>query len=177
MTARDTVLICTFAALTAALGMLPPVPVPLIPVPVTAQTLGLMLTGCLLGPHRAAMAMLLILLLIALGLPLLAGGRGGLGVFVGPSAGFLFGWPVGALVIGIIASKQGQRLLPLFIANVIGGILVVYAFGIPYLAIISNLNISTAALASAAFLPGDLIKAIVAGLITVSVRRAYPVQL
>ena len=177
MTARDTVLIATFAALTAALGLLPPLPVPLIPVPVTAQTLGLMLAGCLLGPRRAALAMLLLLSLIALGLPLLAGGRGGLGVFIGPSAGFLIAWPLGALMIGLIARKAQQTTLMLFIANVCGGIVVVYAFGIPGIAVVSDLPITTAAFASAAFLPGDIVKAGVASVIAVSVRRAYPVAL
>ena len=74
MTARDTVLIALFAALTSALGLLPPIPVPLIPVPVTAQTFGVMLAGCLIGSRRAGLAMLLLLALLAMGLPLLSGG-------------------------------------------------------------------------------------------------------
>lgn len=177
MTARDSVLICSFAALTAALGLLPPVPVPLIPVPVTAQTLGLMLAGCLLGPRRAALSMLLLLGLIALGLPLLAGGRGGLGVFVGPSVGFLIGWPFAAFVIGLLAFSTNGRFTVLLAGNVIGGIGVLYGFGIPGIAIVSDLPLATAGLASAAFLPGDLIKAGLAAGIAVSVRRAYPVTL
>lgn len=174
MSARDSVLIATFAALTAALGLLPPLPVPLIPVPVTAQTLGVMLTGCLLGPRRAALAMILLLGLIALGLPLLAGGRGGLGVFVGPSAGFLIGWPLGAITIGVIAAKATASTGRLFIANGLGGIGVVYTFGIPGLALVSDLSFATAALASAAFLPGDLVKAGLASVIAAAVRRSYP---
>ena len=133
--------------------------------------------GVLLGPRRAALAMLLLLVLIAMGLPLLAGGRGGLGVFVGPSAGFLIGWPVGAWVVGWIAAKTSGTLPLLFAANTIGGIAAVYAFGIPGIAVVSDLPITTAALASAAFLPGDLIKAGLASAIAVSVRRAYPVAL
>lgn len=175
MTARDSVLIATFAALTAGLGLMPPIPVPLIPVPVTAQTLGVMLTGCLLGPRRGALAMLVLLTLIALGLPLLAGGRGGLGVFVGPSAGYLVGWVAGAYVIGLLAAKSGGTVGPLFVVNVVGGIGVVYALGIPVLAFISDLALGDAALASAAFLPGDLIKAGLASVVAASVRRAYPI--
>ena len=174
MTARDSTLIAMFAALTAALGLLPPIPVPVIPVPVTAQSLGVVLTGCLLGPRRAALSTGLLLLLIALGLPLLAGGRGGLGVFVGPSAGFLIGWPAGAFVVGLVARGNGASVLRLLFACVIGGIGVVYAFGIPVMALISQLPLSTAALASAVFLPGDLVKAVLASAIAAAVLRAYP---
>lgn len=175
MTARDTVLIATFAALTAVLGLLPPLPVPLIPVPVTAQTLGLMLAGCLLGPRRAALSMCLLLGLIALGLPLLAGGRGGLGVFVGPSAGFLMGWPFGAIAIGAVAAKANTSARRLFAANILGGIGVVYLFGIPGIALVSDLPLATAAMASAAFLPGDIVKAGLASVIAAAVKRAYPI--
>ena len=173
MTARDTVLIATFAALTAVLGLLPPVPVPLIPVPVTAQTLGVMLAGLLLGPRRAALAILLLLALVALGLPLLSGGRGGLAVFAGPSVGYLIGWPLGAYVTGFCA-RSAARPLPLFAACLAGGVGVVYACGIPGVAVMSGIPLTTAAWASAAFLPGDLIKAGAAAAIAVSVRRAYP---
>jgi biotin transport system substrate-specific component len=173
MTARDTVLIATFAALTAALGLLPPLPVPVIPVPVTAQTLGVMLAGLLLGPRRAALAMLTLLALIAVGLPLLAGGRGGLAVFAGPSVGYLIGWPIGASVIGTLARKT-QGVIPLAVACVTGGIVVVYAFGIPGVALIADVSLSAAALASLAFLPGDLLKAALAVAVARSVRRAYP---
>ncbi|MBT5239464.1 MAG: biotin transporter BioY [Rhodospirillaceae bacterium] len=174
MTARDTVLIALFAALTAALGLLPPIPVPLVPVPVTAQTLGVMLAGCLIGPRRSGLAMLLLLVLIALGLPLLSGGRGGLAVFVGPSAGYLLGWVVGAFTIGVTAARWGSSTAALFVANCIGGIIVVYAFGIPVMAVVLDLPLTTAALGSVAFLPGDLIKAGIAAVVAIAVRRAYP---
>lgn len=167
-------MIALFAALTASLGLLPPIPVPLVPVPVTAQTLGVMLAGCLIGPRRAALAMLLLLALIALGLPLLSGGRGGLAVFVGPSAGYLLGWAVGAFVIGVLATKWGSGTVALFVANCVGGILVVYAFGIPVMSVLLDLPLTTAAMGSIVFLPGDLAKAGVAAAVAVAVRRAYP---
>ncbi len=173
MTARDTVLIATFAALTAALGLLPPLPVPVIPVPVTAQSLGVMLAGLLLGPRRAALAMVTLLALVAIGLPLLAGGRGGLAVFAGPSVGYLIGWPVGAWVIGLLAQKA-EGPVSLGLACLVGGIAVVYACGVPGVALVSDVSLVTAALASLAFLPGDLLKAVLAVAVARSVRRAYP---
>ena len=86
---RDIVLIALFAAIMAVLGVFPPITLPLVGVPITAQSLGVMLAGGILGAKRGAMSMALFLILVAVGLPLLAGGRGGFGVFLGPSGGFL----------------------------------------------------------------------------------------
>lgn len=174
MTAKDTVLIASFAALTAALGLLPPIPVPLIPVPVTAQTMGVMLAGCLLGPRRAGLAMALVLMLIAVGLPLLSGGRGGLAVFAGPSAGYLIAWPLGAGVIGFLTARKQTSAVRVFTANCVGGILVIYALGIPGLSLVMDLPLRVAAQGSLAFLPGDIAKAAIAAAVAVAVRRAYP---
>lgn len=177
MSARDSVLVALFAALTAALGLLPPIPVPVIPVPVTAQTLGVMLSGCLIGPRRAGLAMLLLLVLVALGLPLLSGGRGGLAVFVGPSAGYLMGWPIGAYAVGHMVSRFGSSTAALFAATFVGGIAVVYVIGIPVMALVLDLPLTTAVVTGAAFLPGDLVKAVISATIAAAVLRAYPMQI
>ena len=78
MTTRDIVLVALFAAIIVVLGMLPPITLGFIPVPITAQSLGVMLAGCILGAKRGAGACLLVVLLVAIGLPVLSGGRGGL---------------------------------------------------------------------------------------------------
>ena len=83
MNTRDIVLIALFAAIIVVLGLLPPIMLGFIPVPITAQSLGVMLAGCILGAKRGATAVLLVLLLVAIGLPVLSGGRGGLAVFAG----------------------------------------------------------------------------------------------
>jgi biotin transport system substrate-specific component len=77
---RSIALVSLFAALIAVFGLIPKIDLPL-GVPITLQTLGVMLAGCLLGPKRALQALALFLAAVALGLPLLSGGRGGLGVF------------------------------------------------------------------------------------------------
>ena len=100
---RSLALISLFAALLAVFGLIPKIDLPL-GVPITLQTLGVMLAGCLLGPKRALQALLLFLVAVALGLPLLSGGRGGPGVFMAPSAGYLIGWPLGALVTGWVVT-------------------------------------------------------------------------
>ena len=76
--ARDLAQIAIFAALIAALGL--PGPLNIGPVPITMQTLGVMFAGAILGPRKGTLAVLLFLVLTAVGLPLLAGARGGIGV-------------------------------------------------------------------------------------------------
>mgnify|MGYP000701741529 CR=1 FL=1 len=122
MNTKDIVYIALFTALIAALGVFPPLTVPVIAVPITAQTLGVMLAGGVLGAKRGALAIVLFLILVAVGLPLLSGGRGGLAVFSSVTAGFLLGWIVGAYVVGFIVEKNWHNLnfLSALIAGVIG---------------------------------------------------------
>ena len=77
---RNVSLIALFAALIAVLGLVPRIEL-ISGVPITAQSLGIMLCGTVLGARRGALAVLLFLLLVAIGLPILSGGRGGLGGF------------------------------------------------------------------------------------------------
>jgi len=160
-----------FAALIAALGLLPPIPVPVIPVPVTAQTLGVMLAGAVLGARHGALSVLIFLGVVLLGFPLLAGGRGGLGVLFGPGAGFLIGWIGGAFVVGALSGKSLPRLI---IACLAGGIGAVYLIGVPWMAFAADLTFTQALIASAAFLPGDIVKAVLAAFAARAVQRGLP---
>lgn len=72
MNTRDLVLIALFAAIVVVLGFIPPITLGFIPVPITAQSMGVMLAGCILGARRGALAFLLFLLLVAIGLPVLS---------------------------------------------------------------------------------------------------------
>lgn len=177
MKTRDLAYIALFAALSAVLGLLPAVPVPAVPVPITAQTLGVMLAGAVLGARRGFLALLLFLVLVAVGLPVLAGGRGGLAVFAGPSAGFLYAWPLGALVTGLLTEALWRRLNVAWalLATLVGGIFVVYAVGIPMISVFSATPLRAAFTGSLVFVPGDVVKAVVASLVAVAVQRAYPV--
>lgn len=174
--AHDLTRIAVFAALIAVLGI--PGPIPLFggAVPITAQTLGVMLAGAVLGPWRGGAAVATFLALVAVGLPLLSGGRGGLGVFVGTSAGYLVGWIAGAIVIGLIARTATTR--PTWwrtaIACLVGGIGVVYLFGVPVQSLVTGLSLGEAALGSLIFLPGDLVKVTIATIVTQALWRAYP---
>lgn len=164
--------IAVFAALIVVLGTLI-VPLPS-GVPITAQTLGVMLAGLVLGPRLAPLSIVLVLALAAVGLPVLAGGRGGLGVFVGPSAGYLIGWIAGVVVIGLLMRTGRFTWWRSAIAALVGGVFVVYAFGIPVQAFVTGVPLGPTALSSLAFLPGDLIKVVAATLVVVALRRAYP---
>ncbi|MGO1181614.1 MAG: biotin transporter BioY [Micrococcaceae bacterium] len=171
--------VAVFAALIAALGLMGAIPVPGL-VPITAQTLGVMLAGAVLGPWRGGAAVVLLLGLVAVGLPVLSGGRGGLGVFVGPSVGYLIGWIAGAVVVGLIVHgvRASQTVRPTWLKSIlgsaVGGILVIYAFGIPVQAMVTGLGLAPTALTSLAFLPGDLIKVALAAVVTMALWRAYP---
>jgi biotin transport system substrate-specific component len=172
---RDLAFVALFAAVTAVLGLVPAIQVG--PVPITAQTLGVMLAGSVLGARRGFLALLLFLVLVAVGLPLLASGHGGLSVFVGPSAGYLYSWPIGAFVVGLITEATWSRynLAWALLANTVGGVLVVYAIGIPFLALYGDVSLAASFTGSFTFLPGDAVKVVVASLVAVQVRRAYPV--
>jgi biotin transport system substrate-specific component len=174
---RDLAYIALFAAITAVLGLLPPVPVPGIPVPITAQTLGVMLAGSVLGARRGGLALLVFLAAVAVGAPLLAGGRGGLAVFAGPTAGFLYSWPIAAFVIGWLTQLTWRRfnLAWALVANLVGGVLVIYAIGIPFTSLYADVPLTASFTGSLAFVPGDVVKAVAASVVAVAVRRAYPV--
>ncbi|WP_243073939.1 biotin transporter BioY [Microbacterium sp. SS28] len=173
--ATDVARIAVFAAIIAVLG-LPGSFTVLGAVPITAQTLGVMLAGAILGPWLGALSVTVFLTLVTLGLPLLAGGRGGIGVFLGPSAGYLLGWIVGAFVIGLIVHAGGRKPVTwrTFVGIVTGGILVVYAIGIPVQALVTRLPLAETALTSLVFIPGDLVKAVIATAIVMTLVRAYP---
>lgn len=176
MKTRDLAYTALFAALTAVLGVVPAVQVG--PVPITAQTLGVMLAGSVLGARRGFLALLTFLVLVAVGLPVLPGGRGGLSVFAGPTAGYLLAWPVGALVVGALTERLWKRygLGWGVLANVVGGMLVIYLIGVPVLAAVGHLSLRAAIVAGALpFLVGDVVKAVVAAAIAVQVRRSHPV--
>jgi biotin transport system substrate-specific component len=176
MTSRDLALVATFTGLVAALGLVPAVYPAGIPVPITAQTLGVMLAGAIIGRWRGAASLVLLLALVAIGLPLLAGGRGGLSAFAGPSVGYLVGFPFGAWVIGWLTEKGGApyRLSWGLVANVVGGIVVVYAFGILGTAWRAHLSIEAATISAGWYVVGDVAKAVIAALVARGVHAAYP---
>lgn len=166
--------VALFAALVAVLGLVPAVTLPG-GVPITAQSLGIMLCGTVLGARRGAMAVLLFLALVAVGLPILSGGRGGLGVFAGPTVGFLIGFPVAAFVAGLVVERwQAPVGLAAGLGAFLGGVVVLYAFGATGWALMLGKTLGDVQAFLLAFLPGDLIKVVLAGVITGAIARMRP---
>lgn len=175
---QSVALVALFAALLAVMGLIPKIDLPL-GVPITLQTLGVMLAGCLLGPWRALQAMLLFMVAVAIGLPLLSGGRGGLGAFFAPTSGYLMGWTAAAWVTGALMAVL-PKATPLraagsaFLASAIGGIVVLHACGIAGLVWIAKLPLAQAFWGDLVFVPGDLIKCAMTALVVHSIARAMP---
>jgi biotin transport system substrate-specific component len=175
---RSLALVSLFAALLAVFGLIPKIDLPL-GVPITLQTLGVMLAGCMLGPKRGLQAVLLFLAAVALGLPLLSGGRGGLGVFMAPSVGYLIGFPFGAFVtgwmMGLLPGDTPRRAaISAFIASSLGGLLTVHAFGVAGLVKMANLTWTQAFFGTLVFVPGDLIKCALCAMVVHTVARGVP---
>ncbi len=173
--ATDLARVAVFAALIAVLGLPGSFPV-FGGVPITAQTLGVMLAGAVLGPWLGALSVTVLLALVAVGLPLLAGGRGGIGVFLGPSAGYALGWILGAIVVGLLVHAGGRRpvVWRTALGMVAGGVVAIYAVGIPVQSAVTRLPLGETALTSLVFVPGDLLKAALATAIIAALVRAYP---
>ena len=159
-----------FAALTAVLGLVS-IPLPFSPVPITGQSLAVMLAGCVLSVRQAGYALLTSLLVGAVGVPVFAGGSGGFGIIAGPRGGYLIGYLLGAMVISYLKG-QGKNVWRLALANIVGGIGVVYVVGVVWLSAVTGMPLSKAlAVGALPFIPGDLIKVVVASGLAVALNR------
>lgn len=159
---REMVYIALFIALMTALGYVK-IPLPFSPVPITGQTFGVMLAGTLLGSRLGFLA-LAVFDLTGVIFPVFAGSSGGIGVLLGPTGGYILSWPLAAALIGYLTEQVETPSLPrLFCANVLGGILVIYALGVVQLALVTGIGLIPAiAKGALPFIPGDLIKCAVA---------------
>ena len=176
MKTKEMVFVAMFAAIVCVLGFLPPIPIPFSPVPITSQTLGVMLAGGLLGARLGGISMLVVLAIVATGAPVLSGGRGGLSAFVAPTAGYLWAWPVAAFVMGYLTERfwNGLTIWKAFLINILGGILLIYAIGTPVVSIVANLGMREAIFSNFMYIPGDLVKAFIAAYIAVKIKAVRP---
>lgn len=176
-TARDLAQVAVFAALIAAMGVPGTLYVGGSAVPITLQTLGVMLAGAILGPWKGLAAVAVFDVLTFCGLPLLAGKRGGPEWFtVQPTAGYAWGFLLGAFVVGLLTRAILPRY-PLWLGilvTAVGGMLAIYAVGVPWTAVVSHTPLWSAAVGALVYFPGDAIKVVVTALIAKQVHRAYP---
>lgn len=177
MKIKEMTYVALFAAIMGALGFVPPIMLSFTPVPITLQTIGVLLAGGILGARLGGLSITLFLLLVATGLPLLSGGRGGIGVFVGPSAGYLIAYPITAFVIGYLVSRlRTVNLGKILLVNLTIGILLIYLFGIPIQAFIMDIPVTEAIKLSLVYIPGDVIKAVLASLVVYRLRKHPALQ-
>ncbi|NLK01213.1 MAG: biotin transporter BioY [Clostridia bacterium] len=171
MTTRDSVYSALFTAVTAALGL---VIIPMFPVPVTGQSMGPMLAGSALGSKRGFMSLTVFVLSAAVGVPILSGARGGLGVIMGPTGGYILSWPIAAYIIGKLREVfGGKSLLRCITYNFFGGVVIVYSLGVPWLSVLQGLSLKTALIEGALiFLPGDIVKVFLASFAAQAINRS-----
>lgn len=181
--ATDLGLIAVFAALVAGSALVAAIPVAGMGVPITVQTLAVMLTGLALGPARAFAAVGLYVLLGLAGLPIFSGGRSGLGVLAGPSAGYIIGFVFAATAAGWLtvvvlrrtAGRPGRlRAVLLFAAAMVSSIIFVHGLGIVGMMVNAKLDFPKAFLADLVFYPGDVIKNVLAVTIALALHKAFP---
>jgi biotin transport system substrate-specific component len=180
---KDIVLVALFCALIIVLGLIPPIPMPGVPVPITLQTFGVMLAALILGSKRAGLVLLLYVGMALLGLPVLPGGRAGMAVLAGPTGGFLLGMIPGAMLAGWLAGRfegsfqavgsraSGGQVVRYWLACIAGGVVLVYACGIPWMSAVTGMGLSKALWVMLAFVPGDMLKALIAAIVAGRVRN------
>lgn len=167
--ALDAALVLTGAAVVAALAQ---VEIPLWPVPITGQTLGVIIVGASLGAWRGAAALMTYMALGLAGLPIFAGFTGSLAAVAKPSFGFVIGFIVSAFVAGWFAERAWDRRPLLAFAGFALASAVPFVFGIPYLAYVLNvgmgLDLTFWQILEAGLFPfivGGIVKAALAALI------------
>lgn len=175
---RQMVYASMFGALTAIGAW---VVVPLWPVPITLQTLFTGLAGVLLGGYAGALSQIVYVLLGLIGLPVFAAGKAGLGTLFGPTGGYLIGFIAAAFIIGKMAESRRTRGLPgdiLWLALALAvGDLIIYTLGTIWLSIVGRLSMVKALLAGVVpFLPGDLVKLLIAIPLAVILRKYFTIQ-
>jgi biotin transport system substrate-specific component len=176
--ARDIALIAAFAALISASAYVGAIPVGSAGVPITLQTLTVMLAGCILGPLRGFSAVTLYLALGAVGLPVFAEHSSGIGVFTGISGGYLLSFPIAALLGGFlvkyVARDRRTRAIVVFFCSLAASVLVIHTMGIAGMKLYADVSWREAASWDMPFWIGDLVKTSLVAMIAAEVHRAFP---
>jgi biotin transport system substrate-specific component len=162
-----------FAALTAVGAFLA---IPIGPVPIVLQNMFVYLAGLILGGRWGLASVGVYLLAGACGLPVFAGGLGGIGRFIGPTGGYLIGYLPAVFIIGKMSQKENPRLVS-DVSAMICGTLVLYACGVSWLKIVSGMSPAKAlALGMFPFLIGDALKIAAAAAIAKALRPVIRVE-
>lgn len=163
-------MIALFASLTAALGYFS-IPLPFSPVPVSGQTLAIILAGLLLTPRAAGSSIGLWVMMGVIGLPVFSGGRAGFGVLMGPSGGYIIGFIVCAWFIAMFRGKT-PNIARFAVISAFGSFVIIYAFGLMGLMVTTGMTLPAAFTAGVVpFLIGDTIKIVAAVAIAIPLHK------
>lgn len=168
--------VALMAAVTAVAAQIA-IPLPFSPVPFTLQVPAVVLSGLLLGPRHGALAQAIYVLVGAVGVPVFAGFKGGLGVILGPTGGYLVSYPLAAVVAGLAAyavtrSPRRTALTSSFLWGV-AALAVIYAIGAGWLSVVTDLPLAVAvAQGILPFVVFDLVKVALAALVAVAAAPA-----
>lgn len=156
---------------TGILALASQISVPMVPVPITLQTLAITMIGVLYGWRLGTLTVLAWLGEAMMGLPVLAGGNGGLAPFMGPTAGYLVAFPIIAALAGLLAQKgwTGERVVLSFSAHLLAN-LVCLAIGGAWLSILLGME-KGLALGVVPFLVGAVLKSALAAALLMAVAR------
>lgn len=170
---RRVMVVVAFALLTA-LSAYVAVPIPGTQVPVTLQTLVVILSGALLGPGLGAAAQATYLTAGMLGAPVFSGGAAGLGWLFGPTGGYLLAFPAAAAVVGVLAGRGGTggvlAAARLGVA-LLAGVFLIFAGGAAQLAILTGDAAAAIRLGVVPFLVGEAAKLLAALAIAARLRN------
>lgn len=157
-----------FGALTA-LGAF--IVIPLQPIPISLQTMFCGLAGLLLGARTGALSQIIYVLLGLIGLPVFAGGKAGLGALLGPTGGYLWGFIIAALVIGLLIELKPRAGIVWQLIALVAGSLVIYVCGVLQLVVVADLSwVKSILVGVTPFILGDLLKIAAAALIASKLR-------
>lgn len=154
---RDVFLVVFGSLLVAAFAQIR-IPLPFTPVPITGQTLAVLLVGATLGAYRGVGSMALYILMGLVGLPVFAGGEAGLAYLTGATGGYLLGFIAAAYAVGRLAERGLERKFQTAVVPFLVGQILIYGIGVLWLAVyVGSLN-NALAMGLYPFILGDIIK-------------------
>ena len=162
--------LCIIAVFTAIIAVMAQIVIPMpLGVPMTLQTLAIMLAGVMLGAKKAVIVTIIYILTGAIGAPVFQSLTGGLGTVFGPTGGFILSFPLLALSVGLGAEQNNKLWLW---SGLVIGVSINYLCGVIYFSIYTSNDLITSFIACVLFfIPTDILKMLIAGLLGIKVRR------
>ena len=172
MKIKSMTLVALFASITAVFSIIPGIPLPFSPVPITLQVFAVLLSGAMLGAKLGALSQVVYLFLGVIGLPVFSGGAAGFSVLVGATGGYLIGFPIASFIFGYCVTRKGSMLGVHTILAVVLSLAIIYIPGTLWLGHILSLSLAKAfTIGSLPYIPLDLVKAVLVLLLAAPVRK------